>query len=612
METISVARILRLIIFIFCIFSVGRAFAAGGSCPTGATYTSLTNPAGAQVTLASYGITSCYFVAANGSDSNSGTSESAPWLHAPQMPSCSSSCAAVQNQSGGIPPGTGIILRGGDTFHFGNNTGSYTGGTWDFAAGQAPEGASGSPIYVGVDSAWYSGSLWARPILTGDNPVCNANNLSGSCIRYSGPATQLYYASSCPYQIGSTNDFFNLGGSKYYIIDNFELTGLCQSSAGQPGHHDVYFSYGSLSGPVWFLNNYAHGWSHLQFAAANGSSGCTGSAVCMNTFIFNGSASSPPGESILMNVIDGSDSDPVSTGFCFGGMYNVAYNVINATSQCVTGTLHLFHDNLYSNFYENGHSNVLESGNVSDQAGVNAVYNNVWLNLETTGGTGGVFLWPSPPVGTTDYFFNNVAYAVGAMEYFNVGSNGLSQGTLNVFNNTFQSNVNQSVLNCAHQIGTLNEANNHYINDAGSYFQGGCTGTVNTATPLLQTNAAANANSAPHFDQYNASETYVYSPATSTNSTVGTGTNVQSYCAALSTAATSDPTLSDAASACQRPIAYRCSYVTSTHSLNCAEPPASAPVATPRPTSGAWNIGAYQLPATGPNPPTNVTATPLQ
>ena len=34
-----------------------------------------------------------YYIAANGSDSNNGTSKTTPWLHAPGMPNCTSNCA---------------------------------------------------------------------------------------------------------------------------------------------------------------------------------------------------------------------------------------------------------------------------------------------------------------------------------------------------------------------------------------------------------------------------------------------------------------------------------------------------------------------------------------
>src|SRR5215475_13577794 len=120
-------------LFVLC---AAHAWAVGGACPAGANYL---NPAtNTNVTLASLGVTNCYYIAASGADSNSGTSEGSPWLHAPQMPNCSANCATVQNQGGGIPAGTGLILRGGDTWHFGATTAPASGGTWNFNTGQFP------------------------------------------------------------------------------------------------------------------------------------------------------------------------------------------------------------------------------------------------------------------------------------------------------------------------------------------------------------------------------------------------------------------------------------------------------------------------------------------
>lgn len=587
-----------------CVFYSGSAYAAGGACPTGANY--LDPSSGSMVTLASLGVTNCYYISAAGSDSNSGTSESSSWLHAPHMPACSGNCAAVQNQSNGIQPGTGMILRGGDTWHLGNSDAApYTGGSWNFNSGQTPAGTSTHPIYVGVDQTWFSGSSWARPILTADNPVCNASTLGGSCFTsaLSGGIVQ-YYVSSCSFTMaGGSNEMLIFDSLRNFIVDNFEMTGICQSTAGQPGHHDVYVSYGSASGPMSFVNLYIHGWSHLRFAAANGSAGCNG-AVCFGILMFQGSVQSGPGENILYTVVDGSDSDGQSGGFCQGGMYDVAYSVISHTSQCITTTMHVFHDNLVDTFFENGHSNVLESTNNGDFAGVNAVYNNIFRNLETSGGSGGVILWPSPKVGSTDYFFNNLMYSVGSMEVFNVGLNGGDQGALAIFNNTFQMNSNSgngSIFGCqSPHSHPFTVANNHIIIESSTAYSNPCSGLTDV-TNLLMSNATAKSKG------YTVSQNYVFAPTSSSSPTAGTGTNNGAFCSALSAAASGSPTLSDAAFACQNDTSYACSYNTGSHSVNC---PARTVIA--RPTNTAWDKGAYQsggTQAAGPNPPSNLAAT---
>jgi hypothetical protein len=158
----------------------------------------LTNAAGA----------STHYIAANGSDSNNGTSKTTPWLHAPGMPNCSGSCASYKPA-----PGDSIIFRGGDTWHFGNSALSpYTGGTWDMYSWWGNNStcvslaASSGCIYYGVDQTWFSGGSWVRPILDGDNP------LSTSLV------------SSSRYQVANTGQYdhkslFSLAqNSKFYNI----------------------------------------------------------------------------------------------------------------------------------------------------------------------------------------------------------------------------------------------------------------------------------------------------------------------------------------------------------------------------------------------------------
>ena len=127
------ARLIRTLMFLALIFVAKPAF-AGGACPSGANYTNPSNPTGPLVTLSTLGITSCYFIAANGSDSNSGTSEASPWLHAPGMGNCSNTCAGVSPNTAGI----GFIFRGGDTWHFGNSSATPYTGTVSGALTMAP------------------------------------------------------------------------------------------------------------------------------------------------------------------------------------------------------------------------------------------------------------------------------------------------------------------------------------------------------------------------------------------------------------------------------------------------------------------------------------------
>jgi hypothetical protein len=90
-------RLLSLLLFLAA--ASGLAHATGGACPSGANYVNTANPNGSLVTLSSLGVTSCYYIdytnsGGAASDSNAGTSESAPWLHAPSMANATGTPAA--------------------------------------------------------------------------------------------------------------------------------------------------------------------------------------------------------------------------------------------------------------------------------------------------------------------------------------------------------------------------------------------------------------------------------------------------------------------------------------------------------------------------------------
>jgi len=250
---------------------------------------------------------------------------------------------------------------------------------------------------------------------------------------------------------------------------------------------------------------------------------------------------------------------------------------------------HLYHDNLYEYWYEDGHGNVLES--VGDPSGTNATYNSVFRHINVFNDPGDPLFWPAPPVGTLDYFFNLLLYDVGSMEYFNAGQNNSNEGAIVLFNNTFQTNVNTGIsCSATGNSSSLTVANMHYIADFPPFLNptGNCQPwIVSNVTNLSETNSAATSAG------YTPSEAYAYSPAGSNSPTVGAGTNEGSvngaFCSVLATAAGLDPTLSGAAAACQSDTTYACIYNTTNHTVTC---PVRIPVA--RPTDGAWDIGAYQ------------------
>ncbi len=578
------SRLVRFAILVGLFFSAGNAFAQGGTCPAGATYPNTSTAAtGALTTLSAAGVTNCYFVSAAGLDTNKGTTEQTPWLHVPGMSTCANNCLALQKA--GVPPGTGFIFRGGDAWHFGNSsTSPYTGGTFDWNALDY-SGSSARPLYLGVDQTWYSGAAWARPVFTGDNPVCGPQNVGGGCYLNSANSINEYYVGSCAYQVGKQNVMINFNNVNYATIDGVEITGLCQQDFNG-SLEDYYINYSASQGNI-YNNLYIHGWTHLQFGNHASPTSCTDGSVCFGIFAFYGgqSGAGSPSETLTYDVLDGSDSDPRAGGMCYCDWWQVSYSVFNNTTQAIVRDIHLFHDNVQQYIYDNGHGNQLEA--VGENNGANAVYNNVWRNLAPNG-VSLVGVWLLPTTGNTDYVFNNVENGVAALQMHNIGNHGSSNGTYQYFNNTIETDVSQMIFGCQYLDGAFIDTNQHLI-DAASPYSSPCNSHTVTTDVAMSNSAAASGG-------YTGSQTFVYSPTSSSSPTVEKGTNEQSYCTALSTAG-----LSAAASACQADTTYACAYNSSSHNIICP-----ARTAVPRPGSTAWDVGAYQF-RMAPNPPTGVT-----
>lgn len=103
-----------------------------------------------------------YISSSLGNDSNSGTSKTSPWAHAPGMKTCSANCAAYTPVAGDQ-----FIFYGGDTWTVSNFQ-------WNIHW----SGSSGSPIYFGVDTSWYSpsvcGSSFCQPVADFQNTLVSS------------------------------------------------------------------------------------------------------------------------------------------------------------------------------------------------------------------------------------------------------------------------------------------------------------------------------------------------------------------------------------------------------------------------------------------------------
>lgn len=245
--------------------------------------------------------TTYYVDYANGVDTNSGTSTSTPWKHAPGMLGCSNTCLSITPASGDI-----FYLKGNVTWP---NASLGWLMSWN--------GTSGNPIYFGVLSSYFApmtGTVntngaavtWITGV-HGPGGSCNSGcnefgdfttAMIGQTITINGgsctvatvtDATHLTCTATQGTQTGvvfSINlwgrPVLDAGGivmgsqaglanvmvrpyGNYLIIDNLELKGLFWTGAPGPGEA-VYIEFaGGTPGKGThdeIKNVYIHGWSH--------------------------------------------------------------------------------------------------------------------------------------------------------------------------------------------------------------------------------------------------------------------------------------------------------------------------------------------------------------
>jgi hypothetical protein len=514
-----------------------------------------------------------YYIAANGSDSNNGTSKNTPWLHAPGMTGCSGTCASTTPE-----PGDNFIFRGGDSWHYNSASGSPVGLPWTWNWSGSPtncqlNAAAGtvvktSCIYIGVDQSWFEGSSWTRPILNMDNPPTNSR-----------PA-------SCTYDQTSVNAV-EISNHSYLILDNFENLGECWTGNTNSNFIDSQGTQFEVS------NSYFHGWTYASSSSSDNYGQLGG-----NT----------PRSSFMLcdhNVFDGSDSSLGNQANKASGMalYNacteIAFNVFNRVSNgCICNPLSV-HDNLFQYLYEptgSTHGNIVEWNNenyslpnvlyfynniihdTNEGEGINLqmvtspayVFNNVsWLYRENPNGTNGTdgsnCLQLSVATSSTIYYFNNTLD-------FPCSVTGASSGGSTV--NNFQNN---------HLIGYSAQNLSSLLSSSGT--------TVNdNANEVYQSESAANGQG---YVPSNA-----YAPTNKSGATVGAGAN-------LSSGLCSNVSNPIAASACQSGVGS-ITYDSTNHVVIAA-------AGTSRPSSGAWDAGAHQFSSAAvsgqPTPPSGLAAT---
>jgi len=289
-------------------------------------------------------------------------------------------------------------------------------------------------------------------------------------------------------------------------------------------------------------------------------------------------------------VFDGSDAVVPGTGTAIGGgpLPNAINNVIHDLPNGIVGyaaggaALTISGNNIYRIEASAGgvnHINFIETLFTSVSP-TYFIHDNV-LHDQIGSGAEAMFVGNIE----TDYIWNNIIWNVGNMPNVDTRGGG-TPPTVYFYNNTF---VPLSGVSCIYQTGTpaaaITIANTHCITTAA--LTSGLTGSPNITSNLLQTPTQASANVSTHFDQYSLSN--VYSPVTSTNSTVGAGTNLASIATgnlanlAKGTIICTQQTVSGVVQAV-------CPAQTNT-----------------RPSTGAWDVGAYEF-VGSPNAPNALNA----
>lgn len=535
---------MRRLLPILILLCAVRAFAAGGTCPSPASYRNPADPYGPLVTLAAENISSCYYFSKSaGLDSNNGTSESTPQQHLPCMP----------DYTGSISPtaGEGFILKGGDT---------WTSSDLDCYITQT-DGTLSHPYYYGVDFSWPP-SGWTRPVFD-----CGG-----------GP---------CTYTLNGDGQFTVNGA--YVYVDQIEQKGMLFPTSGStPLYYQSYNQSDVL------MRGYIHGWAH-----GSGTSNDTGVAAS-----FGNNAGHPSTNSgVIEQAIDGCSDTTMDMLQAISGAPNF---ILKSVLQCVTNEFQnetsvvgdTYFGPLVASYAAGQHQNMLQIATVDNGETYQLVWNSVLTGSIFSGAGGAVKVWlnqDAVPAGTVGYMFNMAIYNNLPGNFIDLGGHtAVFNGTWNLFNSTLECGTDSSpgsgAGGCGNDGGgtagmtfTFKHGNNHIITNASPPFT--CTfGTCSTilGADIVQSVATASGQG------YISGSTYAFQPTSGSGATVAGGSNAQSVCTAIN--AIGNVYATAAYNACLYDTGYSCTYNISSHTISCPQRTQLL-----RPASTAWDIGAYQF-----------------
>ena len=447
----------------------------------------------------------CFYIANSGSDSNSGTSESQPWAHAPGMPTFTGTYA---HQTGDE-----FIFKGGDTWARAN-----------FPLAVPGRGSAATPDYYGADPSWYSGASFTRPTFDGGGTGGGAGT-----------------------EISTTDDsFFDLRSKDYITLDDFHLThylatgsfsyggcALVQMSSGGSSSNDQHITV-----KHFLVDN-----MYIDKTAASGG-GCA---------VFLGYVEPPyAGQSLIeYSTIAGDGNTYGTADECVSHFENnVVHDLADQVFPCGQGQVsgNLLYNCGYPHFPTDGgtssgtHNDMIQdnqysSGGTTDE-GPLYIFNNVFHD----NGNDGSNNCESTLVGNngeTDYIFNNVYYnlhenAIGLTQESSSGGSGYGAGlAAYVWNNTIEGGQTNQCVRLGHPDSgrpwPLVKIQNNLCITTGSMYDSNFTNSSYVGN-FVQSNNATLTPSQATADGYTTSQNYVYSPTSMSNPTTGTGANLSDNC----------------------------------------------------------------------------------
>jgi hypothetical protein len=614
--------------------------------------------------------TNYYVDYTNGSDTNSGTSKSAPWKRAPGMYTCANNCSSAR-----INPGDSIILKGCVT--------------WPnavFPWQPQYSGSNGNPIYIGVDQTWWD------------------NTVSGCSTSWNRPIMNPQGMTTDPGATGLEILMDNRVAS-YITWDNFEVVNWYTYPDTSSGSHEAVVwhvssaSHGARNNTI--QNMYVHGWINPAFSMGTGNltagscvitnyvpysyspspstswtsipasvqvqslpqgglipegnntptvtaisgsnpytitftntSGCpsgtkTGAVIQVGIdvgVIVSGNSAGDPGTVVTNNVFDGSDTAEAQYnpyGDCGASEGN--NNACLASVEVGRQGPQIWRNNVMR-YVSNGFV-----GSSSEMSGNLMEY--FRLGTDPTGHTN---IWEDQPcLGTTCLYFGNVIRHMNSTNskipggFWNIGQPlaiaPTSGTTAWVFNNdaydVTQITVWEINLDC-------NGCGSGTVNFFNNTTQGGTASdsshpvfSCTVPSCNVQNNHAITTNSTPLGNCGNGCTQTTNLPMTPATATADGYTSSQTY--SFSPTLSNSPTVGagtnaqslctalsnvsqTAGAACQSDTPYAVGYDTSNHTVIIPDRTSNT-----RPTTGAWDVGGYEFSTSQnnpPNPPTGLTA----